>query len=250
MSCLAFPPHPRCPFPLSGVLLLPVFFNHVVQSTLQALLFGCYLAFVVALLVLFRPQEQSSYLMVGFSEEDAEVRGVNQLSTSIAMAELDEGARGGAGGSKERHLGGDGGEGRPLAPGSAEGGSAASERAAKKAGKDADRYRQLPSLPTSSNPSLGGAAGGSLESRGGAALSWLPAGTLAGGSGGVQATTPSCGLSSGTYRGRQSRTYSQQEAPREAGPFTLGDEEEDNDDASQPLARPAGLSLGGGSKGK
>jgi hypothetical protein len=36
------------------VLLLPAFFNHVVQSTLQVLLFACYLAFTATLLVLFR----------------------------------------------------------------------------------------------------------------------------------------------------------------------------------------------------
>lgn len=73
------------------VLLLPVFVNNVVQSTLQVLLFACYAGFLLVLLVLFRPQEQSSYLMVGFSEEDAEARGVTGLATGIAMADMGRG---------------------------------------------------------------------------------------------------------------------------------------------------------------
>ncbi len=44
---------PPAPLP-PGVLLLPVFVNSVVQSTLQVLLFACYAGFLVVLLVLFR----------------------------------------------------------------------------------------------------------------------------------------------------------------------------------------------------
>lgn len=40
--------------PRAGVLLLPVFVNNVVQSTLQVLLFACYAGFLLVLLVLFR----------------------------------------------------------------------------------------------------------------------------------------------------------------------------------------------------
>ncbi|KAG2429325.1 hypothetical protein HXX76_011092 [Chlamydomonas incerta] len=187
------------------VLLLPAFFNHVVQSTLQALLFLCYLLFTVVLLVLFRPQEASSYLMVGFNEEDAEEKGVNQLSTGIAMAELgghgpddsDEDEisrlnRPSSSAARPGGLGGRGGSSGALAGGGAAGSSSgggaativgargaakaeakaakAAVKAAKKAGKDDDRYRQLPSLATTSadirNYYAGGQAAGAAAANG------------------------------------------------------------------------------------
>ncbi|PNW81690.1 hypothetical protein CHLRE_06g256400v5 [Chlamydomonas reinhardtii] len=199
------------------VLLLPAFFNHVVQSTLQALLFLCYLVFTLVLLVLFRPQEASSYLMVGFSEEDAEEKGVNQLSTGIAMSELgghgpddsddDEISRLNRPGSSARPGAGAAAAGTGLAGrggGGSSGGGAivgsrgaakaeakaakAAVKAAKKAGKDDDRYRQLPALATTSadirNYYAGQGAGGAGAAAGNGAGdggSGLPVSTLAAG---------------------------------------------------------------------
>ncbi|KXZ53480.1 hypothetical protein GPECTOR_7g930 [Gonium pectorale] len=229
------------------VLLLPAFFNHVVQSTLQALLFVCYYAFVIVLLVLFRPQEQSSYLMVGFSEEDAEARGVNQLATGIAMAELgadssdDEGARLGPGGPASSSAaggpssgGGGGGSSAASARAAARAAKAAA-RAAKKAGADGDRYRALPALPTSS-PAAAGGTNGSASGGGAAAL---PVSTMtadpAYGSGGVIPPPP-------PYRGRQPRTFVPQQPVTGPRQFTLDDDEDEGDEASRPLTGAGGKS--------
>lgn len=68
--------------------MLPIFVNHVVQSTLLVLQFVVYYVFMIVLLIIFRPRESSPYLMIGFSEQDAEERGVTSLATGIAMSDL------------------------------------------------------------------------------------------------------------------------------------------------------------------
>ncbi|KAG2486201.1 hypothetical protein HYH03_015163 [Edaphochlamys debaryana] len=216
------------------VLLLPAFFNHVVQSTLQVLLFAAYVVFIVALLVLFRPQEASSYLMVGFSEEDAEAKGVNQLSTGIAMTEL-----GGHGSDSDDEIS----RLRPAAPSAGVGPSPAG--AAASGGPSSSSGGAPP------RPAARAKADARAEARAAKAAAKAAARSddryskLSGGA---------LPVSTGTADGVAAPEFTVPPPPRPAGrgryvpkspsggPFTLGDDDEDepSDSVRAPLTRPPG----------
>ncbi|EFJ40318.1 hypothetical protein VOLCADRAFT_108194 [Volvox carteri f. nagariensis] len=200
------------------VILLPLFINSIVQSTLQVLQFALYIFFMIVLLVIFRPQEQSSYLMIGFSEEDAEERGVSHLLTAITMESMGSTAR-------------DGDSAAPAPSTTVTVGAgpstSAPRRASHKAEMDAERYRQIPSAPTSSTVAAGGNQ-----------LAPLPTSTQGLGSGsGAPGVAPSAVR--GAKRGPQPRSRPlMTETAADSGQFTLcSDDEEGDEDASHPLTR-------------
>ncbi|MEW5307005.1 MAG: hypothetical protein WDW36_009427 [Sanguina aurantia] len=82
------------------VVLLPVFIDITVQKIIKVLQFVINFGFLAALIWIFRPAYENPYLMVGLSEADADDGGVGNLSTEVAMTELD----GGGGGSMQQQL--------------------------------------------------------------------------------------------------------------------------------------------------
>ncbi len=193
-----------------------------------------------------RPQEQSSYLMVGFSEEDAEARGVTGLATGIAMADMGRGdgsdsdydndmygggtarrANGGGAGGNQLGVGGSApvvsvSSGTAAAAANGGGGGAvgavakAAARAAKVAAKaatrvvkksgDAERYQSLPSAGQAAGGSAGAAAGGDGV---------LPVSTMTAPGGlpppppysTAQSAVAGTGAGAGPHLGRQQRKY-------------------------------------------
>eukprot|EP00201_Polytomella_parva_P023936 CAMPEP_0175046620 /NCGR_PEP_ID=MMETSP0052_2-20121109/5132_1 /TAXON_ID=51329 ORGANISM="Polytomella parva, Strain SAG 63-3" /NCGR_SAMPLE_ID=MMETSP0052_2 /ASSEMBLY_ACC=CAM_ASM_000194 /LENGTH=375 /DNA_ID=CAMNT_0016310387 /DNA_START=576 /DNA_END=1703 /DNA_ORIENTATION=+ len=104
------------------LILLPAFFFQIVQSILQVSQVAINVLFCVWLLYIYRPVPRSNYLMIGFSDDDADSRGVTELATGIGMSDL-ESATGTQGGeslgsriSKKLGIDGEGG-------GDSEGGS-------------------------------------------------------------------------------------------------------------------------------
>jgi hypothetical protein len=77
------------------VLLLPVFYLNVVQTVIIFLDFLVQLGFLSTLLVMFRPAQDSPYLMIGGSAEDTEALGMADLGTALELDPDDiEGANG------------------------------------------------------------------------------------------------------------------------------------------------------------
>ncbi|KIY96909.1 hypothetical protein MNEG_11052 [Monoraphidium neglectum] len=66
-------------------LLLPIYMNVVVQGLVVFLQFLVQLGFMAALVWIFRPVEDSPYLMVGSSLEHAEELGVADLGTALGL---------------------------------------------------------------------------------------------------------------------------------------------------------------------
>ncbi|KAL6748090.1 hypothetical protein V8C86DRAFT_1195279 [Haematococcus lacustris] len=71
-----------------SVVLLPAFFNGVVQNTLVVLQFVVKYAFTALLAVIFRPARDSPYLQVGLSDTDADTRGVSDLDTELTVTDV------------------------------------------------------------------------------------------------------------------------------------------------------------------
>eukprot|EP00877_Chromochloris_zofingiensis_P006333 jgi/Chrzof1/1953/Cz10g27200.t1 len=84
------------------VYLLPVFINTVVQSVIVFLHFVVQLLFLAGLVWAFRPREDSPYLLIGTSMEDAEAMGITDLDTELAMQE-NTGEEDGYGSSNGQH---------------------------------------------------------------------------------------------------------------------------------------------------
>jgi hypothetical protein len=74
-----------CVLRTAGVLLLPVFYLNVVQTVIIFLDFLVQLGFLGTLLVMFRPAEDSPYLMIGGSAEDTEALGMADLGTALEL---------------------------------------------------------------------------------------------------------------------------------------------------------------------
>ncbi|GIL92264.1 hypothetical protein Vretimale_18464 [Volvox reticuliferus] len=205
------------------IVLLPLFVISVLQSTVQVLQFVVYFIFMAVLIVIFRPQEQSSYLMIGFSEEDAEERGVNHLLTGIAIDMASTTYKGDAAANSTTIAG---------ASSTAGGGPSSStpSRSSRKADIDAERYRQIPSAPSSSTAVPVGNQFAPLP------VSTLGSGSASGPPGAVPQSTRSA------KRGPQPRTRQPPTQPApDAGQFTLcSDDEGADDDASHPLTRGMG----------
>ncbi|GIL67077.1 hypothetical protein Vafri_20509 [Volvox africanus] len=202
------------------IVLLPLFVISVLQSTVQVLQFVVYFIFMAVLIVIFRPQEQSSYLMIGFSEEDAEERGVNHLLTGIAIDMVSSTHNGGAAATSAVVAG----------PSSAAGaGPSAPSRSSRKAAIDAERYHKVPSAPSSSTTVPAGNQFAPLP------VSTLGSGSAPGAQGAVPQSTRSA------KRGPQPRTRQPPTQPApDSGQFTLCSDDEEGDDASHPLTRGKG----------
>jgi hypothetical protein len=71
--------------------LLPVFYLDVVQATIRFLNFLVQLAFLATLLWIFKPVEDSPYLMIGGSLEDTDALGMGHLDTALGVSDDEEG---------------------------------------------------------------------------------------------------------------------------------------------------------------
>jgi len=69
------------------VILLPAFFNNVVQNVLVVLQFIVKYLFTLVLVWLFRPAENSPYLQLGLSENETDELGLGQLDTELAVTD-------------------------------------------------------------------------------------------------------------------------------------------------------------------
>ncbi|KAI8474672.1 MAG: hypothetical protein J3K34DRAFT_491757 [Monoraphidium minutum] len=76
-----------------GALMLPIYMNIVVQGVIVFLQFLVQLIFMGALVWIFRPVEDSPYLMIGTSLEHADELGVADLGTALGLDDDDDDAR-------------------------------------------------------------------------------------------------------------------------------------------------------------
>ena len=75
----------------TGMVLLPIFYLNVLQATVRFLNFLVQLAFLATLLWIFKPAEDSPYLMIGNTLEDTDALGMGHLDTALGVSDDEEG---------------------------------------------------------------------------------------------------------------------------------------------------------------
>lgn len=163
--------------------------------------------------------------MIGFSEEDAEERGVSHLLTGISMEApaVELGATDNNANPQAAAVASTSSSSRPLA-GPGPSATVQPSRASRKAEVDSERYRQIPSAPP---PSTMAAAAASAGNQFGA----LPVNTPGSGVAPPPTRVP--------RRGPQPRARPPtSQTAVDTGPFVLcSDDEDGDDDAAHPLTR-------------